>query len=212
MPDTADANIVAYRASYSYDSHLLGHMIPPKHTETENSPASNGGYSSGGIDSYSLKGFVEQNRLEAISARDSPESSLEEMTPGTFFEQGDLTHEKNVVELEDFNMKCYTKTKAELVSLAFSMYRTMGLIHEFVDEKKEEEEGLKRKSDEKASRVGVDGHVLHRYLVAIINTSVEDVPYHNCYHYFRYDIIFFPSNRRDPRVVSPFDKRTMRGR
>ena len=176
MADAMEVDIVSYRSSYSYDEHLLTKMILPESSNTND--VNNDNSANGSVETPTLKDFVHQNRSRGTTEIHDSSSAAHNSMTSSSFDQGDLVHKKNVDELEDFNMKCYMKTKAELVSLAFSMFRTMGLIYDFANEKEKGEDAEKPK-------VGVDGHVLHRYLVAIVNTSVEDVPYHNCYHYFR---------------------------
>ena len=91
----------------------------------------------------------------------------------SFSGQTDREHEDNLVELKDFNMKTFLKTRREIVSLAVSMFRTMQLVNEH-----------RERGGGGEGAAGVDERVLHRFLHRVIDTSVEDVPYHNTVHFF----------------------------
>ena len=146
------------QAAYAYDALVLGEFGSGELVGTDEDAHAGNGRSGW------LKGTG--TRKKAGPRAEADAAALDESISG----QTDMEHETNVIELKNFNMKTFLKTNEEIISLAVSMYRTMGLVNEY--------------KEDNGDGVGVDEIVLRQFLKAVLSTSVEDVPYHNNFHYF----------------------------
>ena len=107
-------------------------------------------------------------------------------TEESFSGQSESEHERNLNELRNFNMKAFEKTDGELISLAMSMYRAMGLVEEYEMRLTDAVASGGRGGDygDGKSNARVNAATLHRFLRRVVSTSVKDVPYHNTVHFF----------------------------